>query len=458
MVSEGQSLRNRVIPPQPPQPRRGRGGRSPTSRVAPDLSRNDKDTENEDELIARSSRTTKGAGATPTDAQVDLTAKGPAKEAESSAGTTKAQCPEATGLVEGQHPTFDNIDDELAYYEALAARQDKERRLAELRRKVQGKAVHSLGVSLKALAKPPPEKRSVVAVEPMRRVTVMPPEYSGHNAKELAELIRKAENVFEADEVLFPTDRAQMLFAQPCLTGDAPTLWWQHREKHPEAAWSHMKTLLTDLTALPQQRSDHAIQQLRNAKQGKDQSLTAFTAYVTSSAQGTQISNYDKRLFLRTRMRPEICAALLRGVKHPTFDTLLEACLYVEADLCLEADFRKGKEKSAFHEKAPDKPEKPRNESGGCCSSSLSRSRGGGSFRGRGHGRGRGGHAQRGGHTQPKGDGGAPQASGASRRPGTCHNCGKKGHWASECYSKAPEASGTALHTPKPKSGKEKAQ
>jgi hypothetical protein len=71
-------------------------------------------------------------------------------------------------------PTFDNIDDKLAYYEALAAHQDKEYRLAELCRKVLGKATHSRGELLEALAEPLPTKQSVVAVEPMRRVTVMP--------------------------------------------------------------------------------------------------------------------------------------------------------------------------------------------------------------------------------------------------------------------------------------------
>jgi hypothetical protein len=151
-------------------------------------------------------------------------------------------------------------------------------------------------------------------------------------------------------------------------------------------------------------------------------------------------------MFLYTGLRQEIRAALPRGVKHPTFDTLLEACLYVEADLCLEADFRKGWEKSVSHEKVLNKPEKPRNESSRSRCSSLSRSRGGGSFRGRGRGCGRGAHAQRGSRTELKGDEGTPQDFGASRRPGTCHNYGKKGHWASECYSKAPEASRTALH------------
>jgi hypothetical protein len=269
------------------------------------LSCDDEDTENEDEPISGGSRT-EGAGTAHTDAQVNLTTEGPAQEAESSAGTTEAQRPKVSGQVEGSTPTFDNIDDELAYYEALAARQYKERRLAELRQKVHGKATHLRGESLEALAEPPPAKRSVVAMEPIRRATVMPLEYSGHKAKELAKFICKAENVFEADAVLCPTDRDRMLFAQQYLGGDAVTCWRLHCEKHPEAAWSHMKTLLTDLTAPPQQRSNHAFQQLRNAKQGKDQSLTAFAAYITNTAQGTQISDYDKRMFLRTGMRPEI--------------------------------------------------------------------------------------------------------------------------------------------------------
>ncbi len=89
MASESQSLRNRVIPPQAPQPRRGPGGRLPTSRVVLVLSYNDEDTENENEPIVGGSRT-EGAGAAHINAQVDLTAEGPAQEAESSAGTTEA--------------------------------------------------------------------------------------------------------------------------------------------------------------------------------------------------------------------------------------------------------------------------------------------------------------------------------------------------------------------------------
>ncbi len=53
----------------------------------------------------------------------------------------------------------------------------------------------------------------------------MPPEYSGHKAKEIEEFICKVENVFEADALLYPTDRDRMLFAQQYVAGDAAMRW-----------------------------------------------------------------------------------------------------------------------------------------------------------------------------------------------------------------------------------------
>jgi hypothetical protein len=66
---------------------------------------------------------------------------------------------------------------------------------------------------------------------------------------------------------------------------------------------------------------------MHNTKQGKDQSLTVFVAYITNTAQGTQISDYDKCVFRRTRICPEIHMALPGGAEHPPFNALLEACL-----------------------------------------------------------------------------------------------------------------------------------
>ncbi len=130
-----------------------------------------------------------------------------------------------------------------------------------------------------------------------------------------------------------------MMFAQHYLVGNADTRWRQYHEKHREALWSNMKTLLTDLTAPPQLQSNDVFQQLHNANQGIDQFLTQFAAYITNTVQGTKISDYEGWMFLCTGMHPEIRAALLRGVEHPMFNALVNTCLYVEDDLSLEADY-----------------------------------------------------------------------------------------------------------------------
>ncbi len=121
------------------------------SGVFPVLSGDDVNTENEDEPIARSSCITEGTGAAHTDTQVDLSSEIPPQVAELSTGLRETQRPEASSEVEGSMSTFNNIDDELAYYEALMVRHDKERHLAELHRKVQGKVTHSRSESLEAL-------------------------------------------------------------------------------------------------------------------------------------------------------------------------------------------------------------------------------------------------------------------------------------------------------------------
>lgn len=89
-------------------------------------------------------------------------------------------------------------------------------------------------------------------------------EYSDRNAKKLAKFIHKAENVSKVEEALYPTNRSKMLLAQKFLVGDAATRWRQYHKKHLDAAWTHIKTMWTNLTAPPQQQYDYATQQLCN--------------------------------------------------------------------------------------------------------------------------------------------------------------------------------------------------
>jgi hypothetical protein len=109
------------------------------------------------------------------------------------------------------------------------------------------------------------------------------------------------------------------------------------------------------LTALTQQWSDHAFQQHCNDKEEKYISLTALAAYINNTVQGMQISNYKKSRILSTITCPEIHEALPKGVELPMFNSLLEACLYIKSDVCLEAYFKKGQMKTATLQKALDK-------------------------------------------------------------------------------------------------------
>jgi hypothetical protein len=59
---------------------------------------------------------------------------------------------------------------------------------------------------------------------------------------------------------------------------------------------------MTGLTALLQQQSYHALQQLCNAEQGNDEAFTVFAAYITNIVQGMHISNSTKRMFLCTQV------------------------------------------------------------------------------------------------------------------------------------------------------------
>lgn len=68
-----------------------------------------------------------------------------------------------------------------------------------------------------------------------------------------------------------------------------------------------------------------------------------------------QISNYKKCLILSTITCPEIREALPKGVELPMFNSLLEACLYIKSDVCLEAYFKKGQKKTASLQEALDK-------------------------------------------------------------------------------------------------------
>jgi hypothetical protein len=252
-----------------------------------------------------------------------------------------------------------------------------------------------------------------------------------------------------------------MLFAKQYLVGDATATWEQYRARHPDAdhTWAAMKELLYSWVAPTKHQTDTAFQKLRSAKQGPDQTVTLFGAHIITTCEGTDITDYNKRMFFWTGLRPEIRAAVQKGEEYLTFDACLQAGVEAETALRLDPEYNKAF-KSAPKEKAAEKAgkdkgkQRARDDSREGRSSQGASQRSRGSFRSRGRGRGHGGHGQDG---PQQGDGGGLQGARTSRRPGTCKACGKFGHWAQDCKTNPQEGFSIAMQKSKP-SGKGKAQ
>ncbi len=89
-----------------------------------------------------------------------------------------------------------------------------------------------------------------------------------------------------------------------------------------------MKALLQDRVAPPQQCSARAFGQLRNAKQGQDQSVTLFIAYITGVVRKTNIFDVTKRMFILTGLRPELGGMMSHGVTYKAFDSMVDAVIW----------------------------------------------------------------------------------------------------------------------------------
>jgi hypothetical protein len=99
-----------------------------------------------------------------------------------------------------------------------------------------------------------------------------------------------------------------------------------------------MKVFLQDRIAPPKERSARAFGQLRNAKQGQDQLVTSFVAYITGLARETNVSDMTKRMFLLTGLRPEVRSMMLCGVSYEVFDAMVDTAIRAENDLQFEAE------------------------------------------------------------------------------------------------------------------------
>ncbi len=186
-------------------------------------------------------------------------------------------------------------------------------------------------------------------------------------------------------------------------------------------------------------------QKLRSVRQGPDQTAMSFGANIVVTCAGTDITDYNKRIFFWTRLRPEIRAAIRKGNDYLTFDACLDAGVEAETTLYLDAEHKKDL-KSAPKDKAEEKAGKGKGKArddpleSRITQDALQYSRSG--FCGHGCSRGRGGH----GH-YPQGNGSGALGPGGHQRSGNCKACGKPGHWAQDCRTNPPTNSASSLAT-----------
>jgi hypothetical protein len=61
--------------------------------------------------------------------------------------------------------------------------------------------------------------------------------------------------------------------------------------------WVAIKELCSSQMAPNNHRTDAGFQQLCSAKQGQDQIVTLFGAYIVATCESTNIADYNKRIF-----------------------------------------------------------------------------------------------------------------------------------------------------------------
>jgi hypothetical protein len=123
-----------------------------------------------------------------------------------------------------------------------------------------------------------------------------------------------------------------MIFAKQYLVSNADAAWDKYCTQHPEGnhTWAAMKDFLYSQVAPAKHHTNAAFQKLHSAKQGPDQTITSFSAYIVTTCKGTDITDYVKRMFFWTGLHPEIRCALHKGEDYLTFEACLEVGVEAE--------------------------------------------------------------------------------------------------------------------------------
>lgn len=186
-----------------------------------------------------------------------------------------------------------------------------------------------------------------------------------------------------------------------------------------------------------------------------------FGVYIVVTCKGTNITDYNKRMFFWTRLCQEIRAAIWKGEDNLTFNACLEAGVEAEMALLLNFEYKKAF-KSGPKRQVSETGGKDKSKGEAHHNSGKGRSLQGASqcsrcnFSCQGRVCGCGSHGQA-GYPQYQGDRSGALGAGTPQRPSTCKSCGKFGPLAQDCKGNPPEGSAASALKQKPL-GQEKAQ
>ncbi len=114
-----------------------------------------------------------------------------------------------------------------------------------------------------------------------------------------------------------------------------PVVWDRFCAAQPEAnhTWAAIKELLRSRVALTKHCTNMAIQKLCSARQGQDLMVTLFGAYIVTTCEGTDSTNYNKCILIRTKLHLEIRAAIEKAEEYITPDACLNLGVEAKATL-----------------------------------------------------------------------------------------------------------------------------
>ncbi|KAI9882047.1 MAG: exosome catalytic subunit dis3 [Watsoniomyces obsoletus] len=178
-----------------------------------------------------------------------------------------------------------------AKHRKLMAEMEEELRMVEQPGPLQGPATGERrpGSDTGDAAIPPAKRTGDIAEESKFRV-VDPEAYRSRSQREYTKFIRQCEQVFAIRPTTYEADRQKILMATSHVQGDPADAWWRREQEQglEGVTWEDFKAFLRNALLPETLRRTDVHHRYRNAKQGPNQSVSAFVAFLDELEQYMQ--------------------------------------------------------------------------------------------------------------------------------------------------------------------------